>query len=189
MAKKKETTKEKKILTPAEYGPFDILKVMFTDTETFNTIPLKTLEKSYFIINDRLSMQYPMQSQVFNHFKINGGWVVKCWQSFLQRQGWRQVPQWIYTKGKKKSEAVNIEQNIISKERIKKFANAKKFDLVDIEFSMKIFPQQMSDEIIEWEKQVEELEKIKKLSLSSLKEKNDDEPTLTLDTKNTEAIF
>ena len=55
MARKKaETTtekkpKEKKILTPADYGPFDILKLMFTDPVKFEEIPLKTLEKSYFI--------------------------------------------------------------------------------------------------------------------------------------------
>ena len=197
MARKKaETTtekklKEKKILTPADYGPFDILKLMFTDPVKFEEIPLKTLEKSYYIINDRLSMGYPMQSCVFNHAKINGGWVVKCWQNFLQRQGWNQVPKWIYTKGKKKTEEVNVSQNIISKERLKKYAYAKNISVHEAEFALEIFSTQMTAEITEWEKQMEELEKLKKASLASLKKENDEEEelTLTTDSKNTDPIF
>ena len=73
MARKKaETTtekkpKEKKILTPADYGPFDILKLMFTDPVKFEEIPLKTLEKSYYIIN-----QDQKNSMVKEIFGISG---------------------------------------------------------------------------------------------------------------------
>ena len=170
MPKKKALEEEK----PKQIGPFDILKLMFVNRPEFWKIPDSTLAKYYFIINERMSIQFPMQAAVFNHLKINPAEVVKCWTEFVQKKGYNTVPGFIFIQGKKKAADTNLEKKKKYPEKtISEYAWHLKVSPKDLKFAMSLYPVQVSSEIDKWEKQKQELEKLKTMSLAAMKREAD----------------
>lgn len=182
---KKSTSSESK---PKTIGPFDIIGYIFSNQEEFKKLPDNILEKNYFIINDRFSINFPMQAAVFNHYKINGAMVVKCWAKFIQRFNYNRTPSWMFIKGKAKTAEIKKSDNNLTKSEIRQYADHMDVSVKDVEFALELYPEQTLKEIKDYLKYLEDLEKLKKASLSSLKETEKDDEMI-LDTENTEAIF
>jgi len=104
MARKKvEKTEETK--KPKAIGPFDIIKMMFTDVNLFNNLSNLILVKNFFMINRIFSIMFPMQSQCFNNININQAEVIRAWQRFaIAKLGYGKVPFFVYTKGAKSTQ-------------------------------------------------------------------------------------
>lgn len=177
MPKKKATEETSK---PKQIGPFDILKLMFTNRLEFWKISDDILSKNYFIINERMSIQFPMQAAVFNHLKINPVQVVKCWTEFIQKKGYNSVPGFIFIQGKKKAADTNlVKKKKFPEKTLEEYAWYLKVSIKELRFAFDLYPLEMSNEIEAWEKQKQELEKIKTLSLSTMKkDAKDEEPVL-----------
>ncbi len=107
MARKKaENTEE--IKKPKAISPFDIIKMMFTDVESFNKLSNLILTKNFFMINRILSIMFPMQAQCFNNVEINQAEVIRTWQRFVTaKMGYGRVPGFVYTKGAKATQELN----------------------------------------------------------------------------------
>ena len=104
--KKSENTEE--IKKPKAIGPFDIIKMMFTDVASFNNLSNLILSKNFFMINRILSIMFPMQAQCFNNLNINQAEVIRTWQRFATvKLGYGRVPGFVYTKGAKASQEQN----------------------------------------------------------------------------------
>lgn len=92
-------------------SPFDIITLMFTNINEFNTLSDSILDKNFFIINRVFSIKYPMQASVFNKLGINTAQVVKSWARFITTaEGYGHVPYFVYTKGAKKSKETQIKK-------------------------------------------------------------------------------
>lgn len=185
--KKEETTEE--IVKEKAIGPFQIINMMLYRNEAeFNALPDDILAKNYFIINDRLSIQFPMQAAVFNHYKINPAQVVKCWYRFIASSSIRGYQEWLKVKGKAKTSEEKKENNILDKKLIKQYAYAQNYSVREIEFALEIFGDAVKNEIIEYDEHLKEMEKIRKSALASLKAE-DEEDTLTEDYEHQTAMF
>jgi hypothetical protein len=104
--KKSENTEE--IKKPKAISPFDIIKMMFTDVESFNKLSNLILTKNFFMINRILSIMFPMQAQCFNNVEINQAEVIRTWQRFVTaKMGYGRVPGFVYTKGAKATQELN----------------------------------------------------------------------------------
>ena len=112
--KKSENTEE--IKKPKAISPFDIIKMMFTDVNSFNNLSNLILAKNFFMINRILSIMFPMQAQCFNNIDINQAEVIRAWQKFVTtKMGYGRVPGFVYTKGAKAAQELT-KSNDISKE-------------------------------------------------------------------------
>lgn len=85
-------------------GPFDILNMMFDDTNGFNTLTDKTLADNYFLLNRRFAIKYPMQAAQLSKMGINEAWALRFWAMFIKAKencayG---APKFLYTAGAKK---------------------------------------------------------------------------------------
>lgn len=176
---KEEEVKVKKI------SPFDIINFMFKNqNEEFNAISQKDLERNYFIINDRMSIGFPLHAEFFNHYKLNFGCVVKCWRNFIQKKGYRYAPNWLYTKGKQKTQEEKKSKNELTRDEIRRFALANNVNEIDIDFLLKIDYNRTYLEIQNFLKEEAELEKLRKMTIKGMTEVAKGEEEIVLDTDN-----
>lgn len=104
MARKKKDESQEEIKKPKAISPFDIIKMMFTDKESFDKLSDYMLDKHFFMINRIMAIQFPLQAQCFNKTNINGAQVIRSWQVFATAKcGYGRVPSFVYTKSGKSS--------------------------------------------------------------------------------------
>lgn len=117
MARKKaENTEE--IKKPKAIGPFDIIKMMFTDVNAFNELSNLILSRNFFMINRIFSIIFPMQAQCFNNTEINQADVIRAWQRFgTAKLGYGKVPFFVYTKGAKATQELNKVDDISKEDK------------------------------------------------------------------------
>ncbi|WQJ53290.1 MAG: hypothetical protein [Wendovervirus sonii] len=135
--KKKEQTEE--IKKPKAIGPFDIIKMMFTDTAAFDNLPKSVLEKNFFMINRVMSIQFPLQAECFNHLSINQASVIKAWRQFaISKLGYGKMPSFIFTKTVK-AEQAELQIDDISKELKENYCKHFNISLKDFNDMMEMF--------------------------------------------------
>ena len=77
---------------------FDLIKTMFQSPSKYSEISSLIKKRNFFMINRRMSIQFPIQASAFNKMKISSGHVVDLWQTIAAKQG--SVPKWMYLKTK-----------------------------------------------------------------------------------------
>lgn len=83
---------------------WDLFKIIFTDKERLSKVSDITLKRNYFMVNRTFAIKFPLQAAYFSLTGINEAEVVREWQNFIiQKNMFGRVPQWVYTKGSKKS--------------------------------------------------------------------------------------
>jgi hypothetical protein len=106
-----------KVKMPKAIGPYDIIKLMFTDLQGFDKLSNTMLERNAFMINRIFAIQFPAQAQCFNNSKINSADVVRSWRLFaVKTLGFGKVPGFVYTKGAKKSSELKEKVDNIAKD-------------------------------------------------------------------------
>ena len=106
-----------KVKTPKAIGPYDIIKMMFTDLQGFDKLSNTMLERNAFMINRIFAIQFPAQAQCFNNSKINSADVVRSWRLFaVKTLGFGKVPGFVYTKGARKSSELKEKVDNIAKD-------------------------------------------------------------------------
>lgn len=163
MNKKLDNTDKNK---PKVLSPFDIFKMMFFNHEEFVRLPNEMLSQNFFIINQIMGIQYPMQAQAFNDSKINGAEVVRYWDIMLHSVGYRRVPAFVYTKGKKKAaEICNMKIDKVSEPAKKYYAERNHVSITDVDNAIEIFGKRMTDDVKKFMKQKEFLDNIERESI------------------------
>lgn len=113
MAKKK--VEEEKIVKPKAIGPYDIIKMIFTDKDQFNSLSKNILSKNFFMINRIFAIQFPLQANCFNKLSNDSALVIKAWADFACRKiGYGRVPGFVFTRGAKASEDKKEQENDFS---------------------------------------------------------------------------
>lgn len=132
---------------------FDVVRMLFTDTAAFNNLSKMTLERNAFMINRFMAIKYPQQAQVFNNLKINMCDVLKFWNSYLGNKSY--VPSFIYTKGSKKAKETHTKVNKMPSNAIlSQYCIDNKLNRKDVLNAFKMFPDEMSKEISNYEKEL-----------------------------------
>lgn len=175
MPRKKTTDTKVAESKPKTLSPFDVLKMMFENHDAFMKLSEKDLSSNYFIINERMSIQYPMQAAVFNHAKINPAEVVKCWESFIRQQGYTKTPGFIFIQGKKKAaETLKATKAKWPDKLIREYAAKRGISYRDVYAALDLFPDQMSDDLKGYEKILKEIEDAKKMTIADLRDEKDE---------------
>lgn len=161
------------IIEQSKVGPYDVIRMMFNGDEAFLKLEDKTLSRNFYVVNDRLSIEFPLQAQVFNHYKIDGAQVIRCWREFIRRRGFTSAPRTLFVKGKKRTqEELDASGEGISIQRLRRYAWARNVSVCDLEAAIGLWGRKFIEEIEEWEKQQAEIEKLRSFKLE--KEKNTD---------------
>lgn len=129
---------------------FDTLAALFNNKEYINGLTKETIKQNSFMINRRLAIMYPLQAQVFNNSKVNPVDVLYFWRDYLYNGKF--PPRWIYTAGAAKSQAKKDTKRDVTNAQIKAFCNRYGYSLKDIESAFKFFPEEISEEIKEFNK-------------------------------------
>lgn len=135
-------------------SPFDIITLMFTNINEFNTLTDTILDKNFFIINRVFSIKYPLQATVFNKLGINTAQVIKAWANFIvSKEGYGRVPYFVYTKGAKKSKETTIKKtDNISTDSILEYCKRYHISLKDYNNLKLIYDTTFIDDVKRYEK-------------------------------------
>ena len=131
---------------------FDLTKAIFENPEEYKTITPGDKRKNFFMINRRFAIAHPMQAHVLNHIRINQSAVIDVWQRFMQKN-YKKTPFWMFIKGIKKTKEIQEKKTNVSSESIVLFAKANQMDIKSIRDALEMFPDEMTKEIKNFEKQ------------------------------------
>lgn len=154
--------KKEKVVKAKAIGPYDIIKMMFTDIDAFDKLSNNMLERNAFMINRVFSIQYPQQAQCFNNIHINLSDIVKSWRLFAVKSlGYGKMPGFVYTKGAKQTtdtqkNTVKIDKNLKESYCLHHNINMKDFN--DILY---FYQNELLDDINKYEKIISPSEQLK----------------------------
>lgn len=83
---------------------FDFIRVLFEDKKQYAEMSRYDKSKQFFMLNRFMSIQYPGQANMLNHIRIPQAGAVDYWHRNMTNV-YTRVPNWIFTKGQKKSAA------------------------------------------------------------------------------------
>jgi len=133
---------------------FELTKIMFEDPQSYSKIPPGEKRKHFFMINRRMSIQFPLQSQSLQRLKIDEVSVIDFWQRFL-RQQYTKTPFWMYTKGSKKITEEKEKTSTFKETTLKSFSLMYGYDIKMIKEALEFFPNEMKKELNEHEKMIQ----------------------------------
>jgi hypothetical protein len=132
---------------------FELTKLMFENPQGYLQVTSGDKRKHFFMINRRMSINYPIQTNILQHIKINDIAVIDFWQNFL-RKHYNKTPYWMFTKGIKKTSEEKEKNLTIKDSTIKEFCIYYGYDLKSVNESIKIFPEEMKKELNVFEKTI-----------------------------------
>lgn len=132
---------------------FDLTKSMFGDTANYGEATKGDKKKNFFMINRRMAIQHPMQSQALNGLRIDPVSAVDIWQKFLSKQ-YKKTPFWMYTKGIKKSKEEKEKKVNIPSADILEYAKAYNYDPKAVRDALVMFPKEVAKEIKDFIKEI-----------------------------------
>jgi len=124
---------------------------MFENPREYPTVTPGEKRKHFFMINRRMSIQFPFQAQVLQHQKIDEIGVVDFWQRFLS-QKYNKTPYWMYTKGVKKAKEVKEKKTNFKDSDIIEYARKMGFDQKAVREAAEIYPNELKKELQRFEK-------------------------------------
>jgi hypothetical protein len=133
--------------------PFELIKIMFENPEKYKTINIGDKRKNFFIVQRRLSIQYPLQCQALQHIKINDISVTDFWQNFISKQ-YNKVPYWMFIKGVKKTNEHREKELGVKENTIREFSIYYNYDIKSVREALLVFPEEMKKEINTFEKTI-----------------------------------
>lgn len=137
-----DDVKEKKKSTDL----FVMMNNFFKDNE-WKKYSLYEKSRNFFMINRYMSINYPIQSAIFSRNGIVGGHVVEFWRNVFIKQ-FKSMPNWIYTKTKKKSkEDKIIDFSKFGDDVIEYFYNINKCSYKELNEAKKLYPEQLFEEL------------------------------------------
>ena len=80
---------------------FDYIKTIFSQSKDYEELKDYAKKKNAFMLNRFMSIQYPVQAQMFNVMNVNSVGVANSWRKVGIRH--KRTPGWIFTKTKKKA--------------------------------------------------------------------------------------
>lgn len=137
---------------------FNIIGALFNDRAYIWSLPSQAVKSNWFMINRRIAARYPLQTQVMNNSKINPVDGVRFWSDYLSASCGGRIPNWVYLKGVKKSQAKSDARRKVTARQIFRFATGKNISVKDVEQSLVFFPDDAVAEIIEYDKMISALE-------------------------------
>lgn len=132
---------------------FDLIKKIFDRNSKWDAIKTYDKSKNFFMINRFMSINFPMQANMFNNRHIVSSSAVDSWKDVLNRL-FTKPPSWMYTKTKKKETIGSKKQP--EKSTVLEWMRLNSLSKKDFESMMEIMPEETIKEILGFEKMLKE---------------------------------
>lgn len=161
----KDKNKDIELKRNKTIGPYDIIKLIFTDSNQFNNLSNTILEKNFFLINRLFSIKYPLQGSMFNNMSISTANVIKSWAMFMwKNEGYGRVPYFVYSKSSKKVPIDNKTNTNIDTELIKEYCKRYHINLKDFNTLISMYKDELITDVVRYGKLISIKEQEKNIS-------------------------
>ncbi len=134
---------------------FDVIKTIFKKGKAWDEVGKNDKVKNFFMINRIMSIQFPIQSNQFNHTKVSPRPVIDWWHDTMSNY-FSKTPPWIFTKTKKREgkDEKKIDFSVFedTEKFIMKRFEVSKRELLDLK---KFYPKKYEDWLNELESQIQ----------------------------------
>ena len=139
---------------------FDVIKNIFKGKKEWETVGKNDKVRNFFMINRIMSIQFPIQSNQFNHTKVSPAPVVNWWHDTLSPRYSSKSPSWIFTKTKKKETIDTKKPDQIDYSEAEEFIRSR-FEISKREISelKKFYPEKYESWIKEISSQLKSISK------------------------------
>jgi len=131
--------------------PFTVIDYLMTNDGKYETLGNGDKKKNFFVVNRRLSINYPMHADILQHIRINPVAVLDFWHSYLPSKH-KTKPGWLFIAGEKKAKETEAKKQKISKDAIVNFAKFFNYDIKSVNDALEFFGDDMVAEIKEYER-------------------------------------
>lgn len=132
---------------------FDLTKKLFDRNYKWESIKAYDKSKNFFMVNRFMSINFPMQANLFNNRHIVSSSAVDSWRDVLNRL-FTKPPSWMYTKTKKSEKSGSKKQP--EKETVSQWMKLNGLSKKDIEPMMTIMGEEITKELLEFEKMLKD---------------------------------
>lgn len=132
---------------------FDLMKQIFDRTSKWDAIKAYDKSKNFFMVNRFMSINFPMQANLFNNRHIASSSAVDSWKDVLNRL-FTKPPSWMYTKTKKKDQHGSKKHP--EKASLHEWMRLNGLSKKDLESMMELVPDETTKEILAFEKMLKE---------------------------------
>lgn len=132
---------------------FDLIKNMFDRNSKWDNIKPYEKTKNFFMINRFMSINFPMQSNMFNNRNIVTSSAVDSWRDVVNRL-FTKPPSWMYTKTKKKE--TRGSKKYPEKSTINEWMKLNGLSKKDFESMSQLMEDDLMKEILNFEKMLKD---------------------------------
>jgi hypothetical protein len=132
---------------------FDLMKQIFDRNSKWDSIKTYDKSKNFFMVNRFMSINFPMQANLFNNRHINSSSAVDSWKDVLNRL-FTKPPSWMYTKTKKKDQHGSKKHP--DKATVQEWMKLNKLSKKDFDSMLEIMEDEVIKEILNFEKILKE---------------------------------
>lgn len=132
---------------------FDLTKKLFDKNYKWENIKAYDKSKNFFMVNRFMSINFPMQSNLFNNRHIVSSAAVDSWRDVLNRL-FTKPPSWMYTKTKKSEKSTN--KKYPEKETLFQWMKLNSLSKKDIDSVMELSPDEFIKELLQFEKMLKD---------------------------------
>lgn len=132
---------------------FDLTKQLFDRSSKWENVKPYEKSKNFFMVNRFMSINFPMQANLFNNRHITPSSAVDSWRDVLNRL-FTKPPSWMYTKTKKGPSPGTKKQP--DKETVQEWMKMNKASKRDLESLIALMDEETMKEIGGFEKMLKE---------------------------------
>lgn len=132
---------------------FDVVKMLFDRNSKWTELKTYDKGRNFFMINRFMSINYPMQANMFNTRQIQSSSAVDSWKDVMNRL-FTKTPPWIYTKTKKTE--TKGKKKHPEKETVQEWMRLNKMSKKDLDSMMELHHDETMKEIFDFEKILKE---------------------------------
>jgi hypothetical protein len=129
---------------------FDYIKCLFSQSKDFENLPDYVKKKHAFMTNRFLSINFPIQAEMFNKMNINPVGVADSWRKVGIRH--KRTPGWIFTKTKKKAKESTYSP---SDETLSLYLKMNEIGMREYKDAMKYDPEKVTADLKTIQKQID----------------------------------
>lgn len=128
---------------------FKFIGVLFSTNGEYEKLNSYEKNKNYFMTNRFMSIQYPQVADQLQQLRSDPTAILDYWHRSLS-QIFNGTPGWIYTKTKKTKKQI-ADKHFVDVDTLKQYAINNDSSIRDVEYAIKLFPEDMEKELKEFE--------------------------------------
>ena len=132
---------------------FTFIRLLFSNSKEYSSITPGEKRKQYFMTQRRCAINHPLEANALQHVKINQSAVIDFWQRFLSKK-YKFFPNWMYTKGVKKTQEIKEKKLSVTNDTIREYCNYFHVDKKSVMDALEFYNEDMIKELTAFSKMI-----------------------------------